>query len=356
MCNPSLGVSVVICCHNSAARLPQTLAHLVAQQMTATPVPWEVIVIDNGSTDQTAAVARQLWPTVQPAPLRVVDEPQGGLIHARLRGLAAAHYELVSFIDDDNWVSPHWVVTVSALMSHQPDVGACGGWNSIVSDCPLPAWFERYQASYAVGEQGSGSGDVTVTRGYLWGAGLTIRKAAWQQLLAAGFCPKLVGRRGTALLGGEDSEICYALRLAGWRLWYDRGLQLQHYLPIHRLEWCYLRQLHQGTGSAFVVLSIYLQLLRLPTSPVGRLKQSWLYQLISSVGGFLGQQMKWALSQALFDDRRSSTEHTIAAEKAFLQRAYYQGRVATLLRQRRDYARIVQEIRQLARQLRSAKE
>jgi hypothetical protein len=59
---------------------------------------------------------------------------------------------------------------------------------------------------------------MTTTRGYLWGAGLTIRKAAWQQLQAAGFTPMLLGRQGTMLSTGEDSEICYTLRLASWRL------------------------------------------------------------------------------------------------------------------------------------------
>lgn len=349
-CQASWGVSVVICCHNSAARLPQTLAHLAAQQRTA-PVLWEVIVIDNGSTDQTATVARQQWPVAATAPLRVVHEPQLGLIHARLRGFAAARYELVSFIDDDNWVAPDWVVTVAALMHDRPAVGACGGWSVAVSEQPLPAWFARYHAGYAVGEQGCGSGDVTVTRGYLWGAGLTIRQAAWQQLLNAGFRPLLAGRQGTALSGGEDSEICYALRLAGWRLWYDRRLQLQHYLPAHRLEWSYLRQLHRGTGRAFVVLGVYRQLLDLPTNPVGRLKQVWLWQLLGSGVGLLRRQMKYSLSQAPLPYRRFSAAQRVAAERALLDREYYQEKLITLLQKRREYRQMVNRLRALAQQL-----
>jgi glycosyltransferase involved in cell wall biosynthesis len=143
MGKPTLGVSVVICCHNSMARLPQTLAHLAMQQIPGDAVPWEVIVIDNGSTDQTAKIARQHWPTTV-APLRVVAEPQLGLIHARRCGLAAARFELVSFVDDNNWVCPQWITTVAELMSQHPEVGACGGPSVAVSDGELPAWFARH--------------------------------------------------------------------------------------------------------------------------------------------------------------------------------------------------------------------
>ena len=56
-----VGVSVVICCHNSTERLSPTLAHLAAQQVPD-GVDWEVLLIDNMSTDGTADMARSLWP------------------------------------------------------------------------------------------------------------------------------------------------------------------------------------------------------------------------------------------------------------------------------------------------------
>src|SRR5690348_8092021 len=73
-----LGISVVICTYNGAERLPQTLAHLAAQEDTGT-IAWEVLVVDNASTDDTAEVARRCWPADAPAPLRVVGEPRMGL-------------------------------------------------------------------------------------------------------------------------------------------------------------------------------------------------------------------------------------------------------------------------------------
>src|SRR6266516_3860790 len=77
-----LGVSVVICCHNSAQRLAKPLAHLAVQQVPQ-GIPWEVILIDNASTDGTADFATAHWPATASAPLRVISEPRLGLTHAR---------------------------------------------------------------------------------------------------------------------------------------------------------------------------------------------------------------------------------------------------------------------------------
>ena len=338
MSKNKLGVSIVICCHNSAPRLPQTLTHLAAQQVTEGQIPWEVIVVDNASTDQTASRALTLWPQDAPAPLRVVNEPQLGLIHARIRGFKEATFELVSFIDDDNWACPQWVETISELMSQLNDIGACGGWITAACEITPPPWFERYAKEYAVGQQAAKSGDVTSTRGFLWGAGLTIRKSAWQQLLDAGFCPVLSGRKGAILSAGEDTEICLALRLAGWRLWYDERLKLEHYLPAHRLEWPYLRRLHRGFGASFVVLDAYLLSLRTSDDYVTRFKQIWPIKTIGCFRGLLIQLGKWLLSHS----------NPLEREQALLQCEYNQGKLLALLRFRRDYAKMVERIQTLA--------
>jgi glycosyltransferase involved in cell wall biosynthesis len=251
-----LGVSVVICCHNSAERLPKTLAHLSAQKVPV-DLPWEVLVVDNASTDATAEVAHQHWPKDARAPLRVAREPQPGLTHARQRGFTEAMHDIISFIDDDNWVCPEWVATVSDLMTAHTDVGACGGAGEAVPETNLPWWFEKFQGHYAVGPQSANGGDVTWTRGYLWGAGLAIRKTAWSQLVEKGFHSLLTDRQGASLSAGGDTELCFALRSIGWRLWYEPRLRFKHLLPAGRLQWSYLRGLHRGFGAAEAVLDAY---------------------------------------------------------------------------------------------------
>ncbi|MBV8729549.1 MAG: glycosyltransferase family 2 protein, partial [Acidobacteriia bacterium] len=122
------GVTIIICCHNAAERLVPTLRHLLAQQ-TSGAIPWEVLVVDNASTDGTAEVARSVWPADHSAPLRVTVEPRLGLGYARARGLTEARYEYASFVDDDNWVGPQWIETVCTIFDGNPEIGACGSRN-----------------------------------------------------------------------------------------------------------------------------------------------------------------------------------------------------------------------------------
>lgn len=250
------GVSVVVCCHNSASRLPATLRHL-SEQRGAAGMPWEVVVVDNASRDATAQVARDCWTGPQPAPLRVIHEPKPGLAHARVRGIAESRFEFITFIDDDNWVASNWVAEVARVFRAHPDVGLCNGVSEAVSDQPLPHWFRQFQISYAVSPAEWLSEDITTSRGWLWGAGMSLRRAAWNQLAEAGWHWQLTGRLGSALSSGEDSELCCALKAAGWRLRYDRSLQLQHHIDNRRLEWTYLRQLERSSGEASVIHDLY---------------------------------------------------------------------------------------------------
>jgi len=253
----AVDVSVVVPSHNGAARLPAVLDHIAGQRPPA-GLAWEVVLVDNDSTDGTAAAASQAWPASPGVPLRVVREPRLGLGHARVRGFAEARGDLVTWVEDDNWIAPDWLAVITAVMREHPGVGACGGVNEPVCETTPPAWFEEFQFAYAAGPQGSMPGDVTVARGHLWGAGLTVRRAAWEDLVGQGFRPLLADRRGEANFNsGGDSEICFALRLAGWRLWFEPRLRLRHFLLAHRLDWRYLRRMFRGVGASSVGFDPY---------------------------------------------------------------------------------------------------
>ena len=220
----SRGVSVIVCCHNSSERLPTTLEYLNAQECDS--IPWEIVLVDNASTDDTANVARNIWShSACRTPLRVVTEANLGLAFARQRGVSEADYEFLCFVDDDNWVSRDWVKRVWNVMTRNPRVAACGGTSQAEFGTNRPAWFDSYAHLYAVMPESEVNGDVTFSR-TLWGAGLTIRRSALNQLSEQfGFESVLVGRRGTQLSSGEDTELCLALRLAGWSLWLEPSLK-----------------------------------------------------------------------------------------------------------------------------------
>ena len=254
------GVSVIVCCYNAAKRINPTLKHL-QQQLFSDPVNWEVIIIDNASTDQTADIAKQIWADKPVTSLIVKREEKPGLMHARKQGLSQAGYDIVSFIDDDNWVEAYWVQKVFQAFSMNKKIGACGGRSEAIFEDHKPEWFDDYQSSFAVGVQGDQSEIVDDKKGFLWGAGLSFRKSLWHELENRGFKNLTLGRVGKNITAGEDTELCYAIRLLGYHLYYNKDLELKHFMPANRMNIKYLSKMFEGFGKAFARLNSYRVLL-----------------------------------------------------------------------------------------------
>lgn len=258
------GITVLICTCNGSARLPETLRH-VAGQLFTSAISWEVLVISNASQDDTLAAAPRLWAaTGCAAPLRVLDEPVPGKENALVRGFDAASYEYVCIVDDDNWLYPDYITQVMRVMSEHPEIGILGARAEGAFELPPPAWFEQFQAVYAVGPQAVQNGPLDAPDAYLYGAGSVVRRSGWQHLRANGFKFSTSTKRGKTIVSGEDVELGDALRLAGYSLWYDERLRLRHYMYKERLTWEYLRRIGQGTASSGMTSLVYYFLHRTP--------------------------------------------------------------------------------------------
>ncbi len=276
-------ISVVICCYNSASRLTETLQHLQAQQVPA-GLDWELIVVDNASTDDTAAVAQEVWGSNPVAPMRVVPEPTPGLSHARARGAAEARHDIIALVDDDNWTPPHWLARVAAIFRDTPMVGVVGGPTTEVCEVEPPAWFDALKGNYAVYALDSPGGVVEQA---VCGAGLCFRREAWEQLLAEGYTGILTDRKGKELSSGGDFETCAALRLAGWKIWYDPDLLIEHFIPAERLNWDYLCRLNSGFGKQSVYLDAYHAVL--PSFCQSKVaSDSWVKESLKCIKALLG--------------------------------------------------------------------
>jgi glycosyltransferase involved in cell wall biosynthesis len=246
------GVTVAVCCHNSAKLLPQTLEYLKAQRVPY-GIQWEVLVVDNASTDGTADVARRCWQGNRPAPLRVTHEPRLGLSNARERAFQDARFEIVSFIDDDNLVSDGWVAAAIEIMSGNPQLGAMGGLVYPKFEAEPPIWWYNYTLYFALVPEAPAEKQKVVH-----GAGMTIRKSAWEEIVRCGFRSRLSGHHGKRLTCGEDDEITFALGQAGWDLRIDDRLRMLHFIEARRLDWNYLRRMARGYASSWVYLSVLL--------------------------------------------------------------------------------------------------
>jgi glycosyltransferase involved in cell wall biosynthesis len=249
------GVSVIICCYNSAETIGITLQHLQKQQKVN--VLWEVILIDNNCTDDTIDEALTVWGN-HPVKLRVVKEERAGLIYAREAGIRSALYDYLIFCDDDNWLCEFYIQTVFELFETNPQTGAIGGQSTIVvqKDETIPTWFKSEENAYAVGKQALQSGDIT-DRHYLWGAGLAIRKQIAENCFDDQFPFLLTGRKGEKNTAGDDTEICNRIILMGYHLLYDERLHYKHFIPAVRLTEEYLNQMKKGFETSYGVLTLY---------------------------------------------------------------------------------------------------
>jgi glycosyltransferase involved in cell wall biosynthesis len=112
-----LRFSVVVPAYNEEAFLPETLRSLRRQNY---PGAYEIIVVDNNSTDATAEIARSFG-------VRVVDEPSPGVCQARQRGLVEASGEIVISVDADTIYPPDWLSRIDASFAARPGVVGVAG-------------------------------------------------------------------------------------------------------------------------------------------------------------------------------------------------------------------------------------
>jgi glycosyltransferase involved in cell wall biosynthesis len=252
------GISIIICCYNSAKRITPALDHVFRQTLSPA-LSCELIVVDNASTDDTGKLVQQYFQTRSCGiPCRVVEEQQPGLSHARQKGLSEARYGYLLYVDDDNWLDPNYVSRAFDIMEASEAIGVLGGYGEALCETEPPEWFPRFTGSYAVGEQAPVSSGTGADTDWLYGAGIVFRRSALEKIKQAGFSNKTSGRKGKALLSGEDTELCLAAGIAGYRIRYDRRLTFRHLISRERLTWNYLEKLFTGFGRSRTYMELYL--------------------------------------------------------------------------------------------------
>jgi glycosyltransferase involved in cell wall biosynthesis len=240
------GVSVILCCYNSAKRLPVTLGYIACQEVPVT-ISWEVVLVNNASTDNTSEVAADQWKkTGCQVPFRIVDQPVPGLSAAREKGINEASFDYCIFCDDDNWFDPGYVRTAYETMETHPDVAIAGGKSQAFFEAPSPEWFDRFSQSYVVEEPFLHSRVLPPERIYLAGAGMVLSKKFLRDLKTIGFSPVLTDRIGDQLMSGEDVELCLMARFLGYDIYYCEELSFVHCMTESRLTWDYFLRMSAG--------------------------------------------------------------------------------------------------------------
>jgi cellulose synthase/poly-beta-1,6-N-acetylglucosamine synthase-like glycosyltransferase len=222
------------------------------------------VVVDNNCTDDTAEVVAAYAADPRIPSLRYVRERRQGIAHARRRAFIESRGAILVCADDDCVLAANWIEQAARFMAEHPRAGYVGGRNIIVWEQPPGFIADLYGESLARQDLGDQAMQMPCTgRRCLVGAGFAVRRDA---ILASQWleCGVLVGRCRERLGAGEDAEIFFRIRNAGWECWYTPDLVLSHAIPPSRTTLAYLRRLHRGFGEAEAFL-LALSRVPLPT-------------------------------------------------------------------------------------------
>jgi glycosyltransferase involved in cell wall biosynthesis len=241
-------VTVVVCTYNRCESLYRALDS-IAHSTVPPSIDWEVLVVDNNSSDKTDLIAGQFCRDY-PQRFRYIFQPRLGLCHSRNAGIEAARGEIVIFTDDDVRVGTDWVCNLAGVFDN-PNVSAgCGkvlpDWSS-----QNPEWiskngpytWERLPWLFDLGNE------RRLLQRPPIGANMAFRKSMFEKY--GGFRLDL-GRVGKNLMSGEDTEFGSRLLAGGEQLRYEPSAVVYHSLQEERLTEKYLESFWFALGQTMI--------------------------------------------------------------------------------------------------------
>jgi len=245
-------VAAAVCAHNDAAFLADAVASLMRQ--TLPERDYEVVVVDNASTDDTGPVLCDLQGRYGRR-LRVCWEERTGLSHARNLALAVAGAPIVAFIDADAVADPGWLEGILAAFRQAGPVAVVGGPVRIRWDQPRPRWWSsRLDEALNAYEPGREPMVLGYPR-YPYGTNFALRVDAAG---AVGGFATVLGRCGRTLGAGEEGELCLRLARAGWEIRFAPDVVVHHRTVPDRLSRRYvLRRAFNHGRSQYMIESMH---------------------------------------------------------------------------------------------------
>jgi glycosyltransferase involved in cell wall biosynthesis len=241
--------SVIICTYNRSANLPAVLQCLAAQQ-GVDDLDWEILVVDNNSTDDTRAVVERLAADL-PIRVRYAFEPEQGLNHARNRGIQETAGTYFIYIDDDILVSAGWLAAmVGALRGAGAD--AVGGRIHLDDGVRLPAWIQPDMYGFlGFQDYGSEPFEMDGVRQYPFGGNMGYHRRVVERigLFDTRLGRKGEGRRRSELSKGAETDFLHRLSASGGaRIVYAPDAIVRHMVKPFQVEKRYFRTLHYARG------------------------------------------------------------------------------------------------------------
>jgi glucosyl-dolichyl phosphate glucuronosyltransferase len=232
-------LSVIVCTYNRADLLGEALESLARQ--TADPSTYEILVVDNNSTDRTLQLSRDF--IASHATCRVMTEFAQGLSHARNRGYREACAPWVAYMDDDAKAYPDFVERILYIIDQYP-FDAVGGMFLPWYKYGKPKWFRDTYAS-----NGRLLDQVGVLeKSYISGGVSAFKKSV---LETCGGFPTDMGMTGCTIAYGEETLLQTRMRQKGYSIGFDPQLRIEHVVNTYKLSLWWLVKAEYYHGLAF---------------------------------------------------------------------------------------------------------
>ncbi|MEZ0123235.1 MAG: glycosyltransferase [Candidatus Reddybacter sp.] len=243
-----MDISLIICSYNRAHNLDDCFKHLLAQK-NSTDINWELILVDNNSTDNTRTVVER-YANESALNIRYSFEAQQGLSFARNHGIALADGTWVAFIDDDIRVSEVWLKTLHDTF-RQYDCDAVGGRIHIESPQSLPQWISPDMYGF-LGHQdfGTQAHPMDGYNEFPFGGNMAVHRRVFDKI---GVFDTKLGRRGEGsksdeLFKGEETDFFQRLADIEGNFRYHPDLLVLHKILPYQLEKKFFLTLHKNAG------------------------------------------------------------------------------------------------------------
>jgi glycosyltransferase involved in cell wall biosynthesis len=324
-------ITLLTCTYNGEKTIQQAL-EAIADQTDVSRDLFEVLVIDNASSDRTSEIAAA---TIKQLALngRVLLEPRLGKINAFLRGIQEAQGQFVSIIDDDNYIKSGFIRHTLEVFSRYPDVGMVGSSNSIFSEQPVPYWFTWTCGYYACSQPWlddpkhiDSDGVVVSQTAFIPGAGSTFRVKPLLNCLDKGYSFFNNTLRGKNMrITGEDLEVCCLLSSMGYQFAFNPRIQIDHAIKPDRLSLKYFKVLCKTMGAGSLGIDPFLFTHKVNNEKLS-LKWTWQWQLLSKLRLYfylLVSRMRAFTEEQKFLNWRERTKCIGAIQRILLERDKY---------------------------------
>jgi len=227
----TMTITVILCTYNRSESLKRALESVATQDFPPA-ISWEVLVVDNNSSDQTRAVVENFCIRF-PGRFRYLFEPRPGKSNALNSGIREAKGVVLAFMDDDVVVDPLWLKSLTSPMLGGKWVGSGG---RILPESPheLPTWLAIDEwwagAPLAMFDLGPNAGQLTQPP---FGTNMAFQRRMFEKY--GGFCTELGPRPGSEIRS-EDTEFGRRLIQGGERLWYEPSAIVFHPVAPNRVR------------------------------------------------------------------------------------------------------------------------